>query len=204
MATMEIVKGHCGNSKCTYDVYTKEKVDELLLEKGEAISNLELDVYDLKKKTNIDEVNVGVPFSFKVQTHDGGKYVTAHDYGTINIPIQFGKLGSNVGMKVAINVKYATTGWEATYDYSEIDGFPEFIVYLPTNITPGTDWRFVAETELVPDKYKMWDYQKIDDNGVTSNGLWYIASGNKITMYSKVSEPNRYLIWHTYATDNTD
>lgn len=30
MAVKDIVKGHCGDSKCTYDVYTKEKVDELL------------------------------------------------------------------------------------------------------------------------------------------------------------------------------
>ena len=30
MAVKEIVKGHCGDSKCTYDVYTKEKIDELL------------------------------------------------------------------------------------------------------------------------------------------------------------------------------
>lgn len=33
MAIKETVKGHCGESKCTYDVYTKEKVDELLNEK---------------------------------------------------------------------------------------------------------------------------------------------------------------------------
>lgn len=30
LATKEVVKGHCGDSKCTYDVYTKEKTDELL------------------------------------------------------------------------------------------------------------------------------------------------------------------------------
>lgn len=32
LAVKDIVKGHCGDSKCTYDVYTKEKVDELLAE----------------------------------------------------------------------------------------------------------------------------------------------------------------------------
>lgn len=37
LATKDTVKGHCGTSRCTYDVYTKEKVDELL--NGKASSN---------------------------------------------------------------------------------------------------------------------------------------------------------------------
>lgn len=39
LATMEIVKGHCGDSKCTYDVYTKEKVDELLLNQNTNVTD---------------------------------------------------------------------------------------------------------------------------------------------------------------------
>ena len=31
LAMREVVKGHCGDSKCTYDVYTKEKIDEMSL-----------------------------------------------------------------------------------------------------------------------------------------------------------------------------
>lgn len=30
LATKDTVKGHCETSRCTYDVYTKEKIDEIL------------------------------------------------------------------------------------------------------------------------------------------------------------------------------
>ena len=47
LATREVVKGRCSDSKCLYDVYTKEIVDELLAEKDREIA----DIKSLKKET---------------------------------------------------------------------------------------------------------------------------------------------------------
>lgn len=40
MAIKETVKGHCGDSKCTYDVYTKEKIDKTLT--GQILNDIDL------------------------------------------------------------------------------------------------------------------------------------------------------------------
>ena len=60
MATKELVKGQCGISKCVYDVYTKEKTDELLNEKSNATdvyTKTEADAL-LNNKANASDVFV--------------------------------------------------------------------------------------------------------------------------------------------------
>lgn len=70
MATKEIVKGHCGDSKCTYDVYTKEKMDELL-------NKLEESLVGKKLKGDIDLNNI---------TEEGIYVISDEMTSIINVP----------------------------------------------------------------------------------------------------------------------
>lgn len=201
MATREVVKGHCGNSKCTYDVYTKEKVDELLAAKDNEITALNSEMETLQTKTNIREETINIPFNFKVQNNSNGVYNDAYDYGTIEIPVRFSKTGNLIGLGTTIVIAYGNAF--AYENIGEKYGFPAIKITLPMD-SYSSGWRWVAETTNVPEKYKMWSYEKINDDDVTTSGLWYKASNNSITLYSKRSESGSLLITHVYHSTNTD
>ena len=49
MASKDLVKGYCKESKCEYDVYTKEKMDELLKEISTGMTGDEsISIYESK------------------------------------------------------------------------------------------------------------------------------------------------------------
>lgn len=52
----EIVQAFCKDSKCLYDVYTKEKTDSLLEEVNDSIEEARNNINDRYTKTEIDEL----------------------------------------------------------------------------------------------------------------------------------------------------
>lgn len=75
MASKDLVKGYCKESKCEYDIYTKEKTDELLNTKANSS-----DVYTKSEANNLldTKINTG---NFSVLT--GSITVPAGSDGTV-------------------------------------------------------------------------------------------------------------------------
>ena len=134
LAVKDIVKGHCGDSKCTYDVYTKEKVDELLAEANERLNN----VY-VKDNFAVLEGNYkGVVFD--APTESALKMIPYPEGFNVNNTVIISKMLNNA----------TSFGdfYNDGFDYSDGNIIEYFRVQLesdeiriePTVKTPRTDW----------------------------------------------------------------
>lgn len=136
LATREIVKGHCGNSKCTYDVYTKEKVDELLSNEINKVN----DTLKLKKETMQLTFNYVLKANYKeVKT------------GTITVPVTFYKDGAMVSLEeIELGIQY--TGLAEPVVTTKTNGNPKCEFYVNSGETPTG----VTLTYSEVDKFKKY------------------------------------------------
>lgn len=193
------------------DESTHEKVhvicDNMCLEEGmtkEEIMNL----------VSVKEETVMVPFVFRLQVNENGIYKDSKIYSqNLNIPINFAKAGNNIMSQINVTVTLNTESSNFSYSYSEDN--ETIIVAIPYNDISGKTWRLLANTEAVPDKYKMWsivkdnsgsiwDSYRIYDNEKTIENVWYQAYKNHIDFYLTSGEAGIYIIPFNYFGANTD
>lgn len=106
MATMEIVKGHCGKSKCNYDVYTKEKIDELLKDKVNTavITEINKAIETINDNATLKQEVKNITLNYQIKQN-----FQEVKTGTITVPITFFKNGS-IAQLDEIEVKAQLTG----------------------------------------------------------------------------------------------
>ena len=108
MANKDLVKGYCKESKCEYDVYTKEKMDEILTAKDNTIQTLNTTLETLNTKLeNLESETIlkkevkNIMVNIMLQKKVNGIYTT---FKTINatMPIKLAKSGAMIRMKPEI------------------------------------------------------------------------------------------------------
>jgi hypothetical protein len=134
LAVKDIVKGHCGDSKCTYDVYTKEKIDELLVE-----ANARLDNVYVKDNFAVLEGNYeGVVFA--EPTNGALKMVDYPEGFTVNNTVIISKLLNNA----TSFGDYYNDGFDyrdgTIEQYFHVQLEPDRIRIEPMTSTPTVDW----------------------------------------------------------------
>lgn len=190
--TREVAYAFCG-SKCAHETYTKDQIDALFSPKEETVM---------------------VPFMFRLQVKENGIYKDSKIYSqNLNIPINFVKAGNNIMSQINVTVTLNEGSNNFSYSYSTDN--KTITVAIPYNDISGKTWRLLANTNSVPEKYRMWSLVKEDsgsiwdsyriwDNEKTIETVWYQAYKRSINFYLTGGEAGMYVIPFNYFGANAD
>lgn len=182
-------------------------------------SNSDIEVYgftDSKEaikvvQAKVKEETIMIPFTFKVEKKNNGVFNETIIEKTINIPCTYAKNGNNIVLASEFKVSYEE---DNNFKYLYFNSEKSIHLIIPISYI-GTSYRWVAITENVPEKYKMWDYinddypnmqtYQINNRGSEEyDWIWIRLYRNKIILYSTRNEATSFSFAKNYSGANTD
>lgn len=180
--TREVAYAFCG-SKCAHETYTKDQIDALF---------------------SVKEETVMIPFTFRVQKkNSSGAYVEDVLTKQINFPCKYKKCFNNVLLDMYVKVKFFDQT-NLTYEYVTEYGSYGISIKLPTSYV-GNPYRWIAETNQVPEKYKTdIDVDNRDVKPSEYEYVWVRIRGTRIDLYDMNHSANNFQTVHSYFGANAD
>ncbi len=159
----------------------------------------------------VKEETIMIPFTFKVEKKNNGVFNETVILETIAIPCTYAKNGNNIVLASEFKISFEE---DNKLKYSYYNSEKAIHLIIPISYI-GTGYRWVAETDNVPEKYRMWDYINDDYPNIQTYQLnnkdseeygwiWIRLYRNKILLYCTRNEGSSFSFAKNYLGANAD